>query len=170
MHLLSKINEKNQIGATKNHIINTLNIKNRNNEIYFQNLIKNLSNYIEPLGLQVRYNPLDSHWYITYEKEITDILSANPFDGKPRLAATLLTCIICCLQNSGVAKIQDIRNLRDKKGILKDLKDLEQMNYITIIMDENKVKLTSLIGYQLDLQQLFVNLALKMKENEKNKN
>jgi len=86
MHMLSNKNNVYQIGATKGEILHILNVKNKNKSGYFQNLITNLSNYIEPLGLQIRYNPINSHWFITYESEVSDLVSRagnSPGGGNP---------------------------------------------------------------------------------------
>jgi hypothetical protein len=165
MHILSSKNNSHQIGATKSEILRTLNVNNRNKSGYFQNLITNLSRYIEPLGLQIRYNPINSHWFISYDSEISDIISANPFDNKPRLAATLFCTLVVCLNNpEGISLIPEIEKIRKKKHVLKDLKDLEQKGYLKIDKDRNEVKFTPLIGYLLDLEKLFVKLALKTKQ------
>jgi len=108
MHLLSKKEGLVRIGSTKKEILKALNIKTKNKSIYFQNLLINLSNYINPLGLQIRFNPIDSRWFLSFDSEISDIISANPFEGKPKLAATLLCTIINSLKNSGIGKIHEI--------------------------------------------------------------
>ena len=165
MHMLSNKNDLYQIGATKKEILNTLNVKNRNKSAYFHNLISNLSKYLEPLGLQIRYNPINSHWFISYDSEVSDIISANPFDNKPRLAATLFCALVVCLNNpDGISLIPEIEKIRKKKYVLEDLKDLEQKGYLKIDKTRNEVKLTPLIGYLLDLEKLFVKLALKTKQ------
>lgn len=164
MHMLSNKQNLYQIGATKGEILHILNIKNKNKSGYFQNLITNLSRYIEPLGLQIRYNPINSHWFISYDSDISDLISANPFDNKPRLAATLFCTLVLCLKNpDGISSMAEIEKIRKKKNILDDLKDLEQKGYLEIDKVLNNVKLTPLIGYQLDLEKLFVKLALKFK-------
>ena len=163
MNLLSKKTNLYQIGATKKEILNALNVKDKNKLIYFQNLISNLSNYLEPLGLQVKFNPLNSHWYLSFDSNTSEIISANLFDGKPRLAATLFFILVFCFKNSGIAKIQKIQELRKKKGILEDLKELEKMGLIIIEKKSKKIQLTSLIGYLLDLEKLFMKTALKLK-------
>ena len=165
MHLLSRKVEQNQIGATKKEILEALSIssKNKNASIYFETLITNLSQYLEPLGLQIKFNPIDENWYISYENETSELISANPFEGKPRLAASLFCTIICCLKNSGIGKIHEIKELRKKKHILEDLKELKESGYIEIDDGLMQVRLTPLIGYQLDLEKLFIRLALKLK-------
>jgi len=166
MNLLSKKINLYQIGATEKDILDALNVKDKNKSIYFQNLIKHLSNYLEPLGLQIRFNPLNSHWYISFNFNSSDIISANIFDGKPRLAASMFCTLICCINNSGVGNIQKIKELRKKKGILQDLKELEKMGFLNVDSSLNQVHLTPLIGYLLDLEKLFIKIALKQKSKE----
>lgn len=163
MHLLSKKISKSQIGATKQEILKNLNVKDKNKSIYFQTMINNLSNYLGPLGLQVRFNPLNSYWYISFDPETTEIISANPFEGNPRLAATLYCTMICCFNSTGEATIQKIKELRKKKGVLEDIKELDKMGFVNLEKSLNKVSLTPLIGYLLDLEKLFVKIALKLK-------
>ncbi|MFX1571849.1 MAG: hypothetical protein ACFFB0_03795 [Promethearchaeota archaeon] len=164
MHLLSRKVNLFEIGATKEEVLNALNIKDKNKSIYFQDLITNLSNYIEPLGLQIRFNPLNSHWFILFNSDVSDFVSANPFEGKPRLAATLFCTLVCCMKNFGTGKIHEIRELRKKKGIIEDLNELKKMGYLELKKDSGEVKLSPLIGYQLDLEKLFIKLALKFKK------
>lgn len=166
MHLLSNKNGLYQIGAAEEEILQALKITGKNKAYYFHNLLTNLSKYVEPLGLEVRYNPIDSHWFLSFDSEISDNISANPFEGKPRLAATLFSVLVCCIQNSGRGKIQDIKKLRNKKNVIDDLKDLEEFGYIEMLKDSSQLQLTPLLGYQLNMEQLFVKMALKLKSLE----
>lgn len=164
MHLLSNKKENFQIGASKEEILNNLNLNGKNESIYFEDLITQLSSYIEPLGLQIRFNSLSSHWFLAFETESSDYVSANPFADKPRLAATLFYTLICCLERFGSAKIQRIKELRKKKHIIEDLKELEKIGYLELDQNLGTVRLTPLIGYQLDLNKLLIKLALKLKK------
>jgi len=164
MHLLSRKKNSSQIGATKKEILDVLNVKTKNKSIYFQNLITGLSDYLEPLGLQVKFNSLNSHWFINYENEVIELVSNNPFEGQPSIAATLLCVLTSCLKNSGTSSIQEIRKLRSKKDITDDIKTLEKEGYLVIDKTTNQVQLTPLIGYKLDLHKLLVKLSLKLKE------
>jgi hypothetical protein len=152
------------MGATKAEILNKLSLSGKNESLFFENLITQLSNYIEPLGLQIRFNPIASHWYLAFETGASDYISANPFADKPRLAATLFYTLICCLERLGLAKIQSIKELRKKKYIIEDLKELDKLGYLELDEDLGVVKLTPLIGYQLDLNKLIIKLALKLKK------
>ena len=164
MHLLSRRLNKVQIGATEEDICNILNISGKHKSSLFNQLIINLSKYVEVLGLNIRYNPIDSHWYISYEPEISDIVKANPFEDKPRLAATLFTILISCISNFGITTVSEITKLRKKKGILSDLRELEKIGYINLNKDSGDINLTALVGYVLDINQLFTNLALKLRD------
>jgi hypothetical protein len=166
MHLLSRRINKYQLGATEEEICNLLNISRKYQASLFNQLILNLSSYIEILGLNIKYNSLDSHWYISYESELCDIVKANPFENKPRLAASLLTVLVSCFSNHGTSTVSEIAKLRKKKGILSDLRELEKMGYINLDSGSGKVLITPLIGYQLDIDQLLINLALKLKEED----
>lgn len=164
MHLLTKKNTIQNLGASKKEIIETLNYDNKNKGILFTETIINLANYIKPIGLHIRYNPIDSHWFISHETDISDLLKINPFEGRPKLAATLFCVIICCLKHSGSSKIAEIKKIRDKKDISDDLKELEQMGYLIINKEQSKIELTPLIGYQLNLEKLLIKVSLKSKD------
>ncbi|MHA2282834.1 MAG: hypothetical protein ACXAC5_18490 [Promethearchaeota archaeon] len=164
VYMLSKKVNKFEIGATQKEIIKKMNFQGKNESVYFQNIIVQLSNYLRPLGLQIRFNPLSSRWYIAFEMATSDLIHANPFEDKPRLAASLFCVLICCLKNSGIGKIHDIEKLRKKKSVVEDLKELRNRGYIEISDDLGQVKLTPLIGYQLDLNKLFIKLVLKLKQ------
>ena len=166
INLLSKKSASFHIGASEGEILKALNVRDKNKSIYFQNLINHLANYLEPLGLKIKYNSLNSFWYLTFDSNTTEIISANIFDGKPRLAASMFYTIVSCFNNSGVTKVQKIREMRKKKGILEDLKELEKMGLLVIEKDTNQVRLTPLIGYLIDLEKLFMKIALKIKSSE----
>jgi hypothetical protein len=166
MHLLSRKRDNSTIGATRKEILDNLNLKTKNNDIYLQRLFIGLSDYIKPLGLLVKFNPINQHWYIIFESEISDHIIANPFGSRPSLAATLFCIITCGIKSSGIARIEDIKKMRKKKDLSQDLKELVQFGYIIVDKGLNRVTLTSLLGYQLDFYKLFMNLALKVKEEE----
>ncbi|TFF95429.1 MAG: hypothetical protein EU544_02820 [Promethearchaeota archaeon] len=164
MHLLSKKDTAHQKGANKDEIFTTLNLKDKNKEVHFNTLITQLARYIHPLGLEIRFNPLDGHWFLSFEQDISDLLQANPFEDKPKLAATLFCVLTCCMKNFGAARMAEIEKLRKKKTTLQDLKELENMGFLELDDDQSKVSLTPLIGYQLDLEKLFIKLALNAKQ------
>ncbi|MHA1192692.1 MAG: hypothetical protein ACTSP9_10400 [Promethearchaeota archaeon] len=164
MHLLSRRVSLYEFGATEDELLRYLNIKGKNKHVYLKQLIIELSKYIEPLGYHIKFNPLNLYWYLSIDSEIADLLNANPFEGHPSLAATLFCTLACCLKNEGYTQIQEIKKLRKKKTLSEDLKELKKKGYLLIDPNKNEIRLTPLIGYQLDLNQLFMNLALKERE------
>jgi hypothetical protein len=166
MHLLSRRVNKYRLGATEEEICGLLNISGKYQAGLFNQLLINLSKHIEILGLNIRFNPIDDHWYISYESEISNIVKANPFENKPRLAASLFSIVISCISNFGTTSVSEIAKLRKKKGILSDLRELENQGYINLDRDSGEISLTPLIGYELDFNQLLTNLALKMKDED----
>ncbi len=162
MYLLSRKDQLDEMGSTKEEILERLQISGRNKGFMFKKLIIELSKYISPLGLEIQYNPLNTHWFLTFKSSMNDLILANPFQDKPRLAATLFCAIILCLKSNGIAKIVELKKLRNKKEIRDDLKDLENLGYIKIIKNYNEINLTPLIGYQLNLEKLFMKLSLKL--------
>lgn len=166
MHLLSRRVNKYQIGANEEEICKVLGASGKYQTILFNQILVQLSHYIEILGLIIRYNPIDNHWYIVHESGITDIIKANPFEDKPRLAASLFTVIISCFSNFGRTTISEITKLRKKKSLLTDLQELEQIGYILVDKNTAEITLTPLLGYELDINQLLTNVALKIREEE----
>ncbi|MHA1234787.1 MAG: hypothetical protein ACTSQL_06845 [Promethearchaeota archaeon] len=164
MYMLTRKKSINQIGATEKEILKSLNVKNKNKSVYFQDILTGLSKYLEPLGLQIHFNSLNSHWFVNHDTELTELITANPFEGRPSLSATLLCILTSCLKNSGHTSIQEIRALRNKKDIKDDIKILEKEGFLELDKKTTNIRLTPLIGYKLDLQKLFVRLALKLKE------
>lgn len=167
VHFLTRKINPLQKGATEDEIIDALNLKGKTRFTQLHDIMNNLSKYIQPLGLHIKFNPLDFHWFITHEEELNELISANPFENKPRLAASLFSVLVLALKNLGNAKIAKLKELRKKKGIMRDLKELEEMGYIKIFKDLGYVRLTPLIGYELDLQKLFNNVSRKLSLKEK---
>ncbi|MFX1235860.1 MAG: hypothetical protein ACFFBY_15130 [Promethearchaeota archaeon] len=167
MHLLSRRDDLSCIGATEEQVLEALNITYKNKTLHFQRLITELSKIIAPLGIEIKFNPLNAHWFITFEPEISDIINSNPFGTHPSLGATLFCILACCLKNSGFSTIQEIHKIRKKKTVIKDIKQLEEKGYITYNKEENRISLTPLIGYHLDLDKLFLRLSIELNEKEK---
>jgi hypothetical protein len=164
MQLLGRRVSLYEFGATEDELLRYLNIKGKNKEGYLKKLIIDLSSYIKPLGYHIKFNPLNSYWYLSINSEISDMFKTNPFEGHPSLAATLFCTLTCCLKNRGYTQIQEIIKLRKKKNLSEDLKELSKKGYILIDYENNEIRLTPLIGYQLDLNQLILNLSLKKSE------
>ncbi len=159
-YLLSRKKNLFQMGATEEEIMESLNLKGKNKTLYLYNILINLSNYIAPLGLNIKFNPIDAHWFLAHDFETTELIQATSFDLVPRLAATLLCIIALCLKNSGTTNSIELKKLRKKQDVSQDLKELEELGYIEIDKPtRQKVSLTPLIGYRININKLYTQLT-----------
>lgn len=140
-------------GASSEEILKALHWPEKLGRAEMQKKLSEFDSYLHPLGLQVRVNPLNDFWFVSFRQDISEFVAQNPFGGKPRLPATLLATIICMIQFGNQVPISAIREIRKKETVLEDLKQLENLGYIELNGDN--VTLTPLIGYQLDLINLF---------------
>jgi hypothetical protein len=165
MYLLTRSQEYAR-GATEDEILDSLHIPQKVGKSEMQKKLAALDSYLQPLGMHVRENPLDEHWFVAFRDEVTDLADINPFSGHPRLAATLLATIICVLKFGNQVPIDALHEIRHKKGVQQDLKDLQKLHYVDFV--DNKVVITPLIGYQLDLLTLFEGIGARMAKNAPN--
>ncbi len=140
-------------GAPSEEILKALHWPDKLGRAELQKKLSEFDTYLHPLGLQVRVNPLNDFWFVAFRQDISEFVAQNPFGGKPRLPATLLATIICMVQHGNKVPISAVREIRKKETVQEDLKQLANLGYVEIT-GEN-VSLTPLIGYQLDLINLF---------------
>ena len=166
MHLLSRRKNNDEIGSTEKELFKFLNLTGKYKELYLNELLLNLANYIEPLGLELKYNFLNKHWFITFNPLISNIIKSTPFASKPSLAATLFSIIALCFKNSGKCNLTELSKLRKKKVLTNDIKELEKLGYISFLNKEKtELLLTPRIAYELDLNDLLLKISLKLKKS-----
>ena len=152
MIMLTRSNEGLR-GAPAEDILRTLHWPEKLGRAELQKKLMEFDTYVKPLGLQVRVNPLNDHWFVAFHQEMAEFSNQNPFGGNPRLPPTLLATIICMVKYGNRVPISSIQEIRKKQTVLDDLKQLERLGYIEIAQEF--VTITPLIGYQLDLINLF---------------
>lgn len=152
MYLLTREGDSER-GASEDELLKVLHLPERIGKAELQKKLMNFDSYVQTLGLRVRNNLLDGHWFVTFSDEVTNLTAINPFANNPRLAATLLATIICAFKFGNQIPSDAIQEVRQKKSVQRDLNDLEKLYYLEIAGDI--VSLTPLIGYQLDLFSLF---------------
>ena len=140
-------------GAPVEDILKSLHWPEKLGRAELQKKLMEFDTYVKPLGLQVRVNPLNDHWFVAFRQDISEFTTQNPFGGKPRLPATLLATIICMIKYGNLVPVSAIQEIRKKETVLEDLKQLERLGYVEIA--GKFATLTPLIGYQLDLINLF---------------
>ncbi len=152
MILLTRSQEVTR-GAPAEEILKVLHWPEKLGRAELQKKLTEFDTYLQPLGLEVRVNPLNDFWFVAFRQEASEFAAQNPFGGKPRLPATLLSTIICMVKYGNQVPISAVREMRKKESVMEDLKQLENLGYVAITGD--KVTLTPLIGYQVDLINLF---------------
>ncbi len=167
MHLLTRTkqgisNDKlDIIGASVEELCDNLHFTGKFAKIQLHELMDQFSKAISIFNLQLKQNPFNFRWYLTQSSEIEEIFNSNPFNGKPRIAATLCTVLSLCLTNSGKIDINSVKKIRNKKDIIKDLHELEKSNFIIMEKKSNQISINPNLGYYLDIEG-FLNLL----ENE----
>ncbi|HMF31197.1 MAG TPA: hypothetical protein VKK79_07275 [Candidatus Lokiarchaeia archaeon] len=165
MYLLTRASNTEK-GASEGEILDALHMPEKLGKAELQKKLEAFDTYLQPLGMHVRSNPLDDHWFVAFRDEITDLADINPFGGKPRLAATLLATIICAFKFGKQIPVEAIHEIRQKKSVEQDLKELQRLHYLELT--GSTASLTPLIGYQLDLLALFEGISARMAENAPN--
>lgn len=153
LHLLTRKRGENgeRIGSTAEEIVKALDFGEKNQFFQFNRIIINFSQYIQPLGLSLRFNPMNAHWYLIQDKETVEYFKENPLFSTPRLAATLLVILLLNVLNKQTT-IAQVANYRNVKNIKQDLKSLKEMGYIDY--NDTHIQLTEKLVYNVDIQRL----------------
>ena len=102
-HLLTRKMQKSSnskefdLGITEENLNEALNMPKKDNFQTLRRTLQEFSRAIQPFGLLLRKNPFNNHWFISQTSEISELFSTNPFNSKPRLAATLTVIIGLCI-------------------------------------------------------------------------
>jgi len=152
MYLLSRQKDTVTIGSTKEEICMKLGLSDRNTDYKLWNLIQGLNRSLFPLGMVTKFNPVNNHWYIGFQENLESEFGGSFHTLIPRLAATLFTILILYVSKSEKITVNKIQELRNKQDVLKDLKELEDLGYITSVDDT--ITLTPKIFYYVDINEL----------------
>jgi hypothetical protein len=157
LHLLTRSKASTQDpsflirGETMDNICSTLGFTSKTRHIEFFELLQKFSRYIQPLGLQMKQNLFNRHWFLIQESSIQNWLHANPFADKKSLGATMAVIISLSLLHGQEIDFQLINQYRKKKSLDDDLTKLHELRFI--IRNKNKVKLHPNLGYYLDFNK-----------------
>ncbi|TFG28852.1 hypothetical protein EU527_16715 [Candidatus Thorarchaeota archaeon] len=149
----------NPIGASVEDMLDSLRFpEDTGRHLLFQRL-SSLHEKIRPLGLCVKHNPVGGVFYIdtTYEIDLAQDTTALP----DKLAATLLIVITLAYQEGGWVSIERVREFRKKalRGIMEDLRDLQEQRYVEISQDKKQVRLGTRVPFEIDYEAFFNDLA-----------
>ena len=152
MYLLSRQKNATTIGSTKEEICVKLGLSDRNADYKLWNLIQGLNRSLFPLGMVTKFNPVNNHWYIGFQEKMESNFGGSFHTLGPRLAATVFTILILYVSKSEKIAIGKVQELRNKQDVIKDLKELRDLGYIT--MEEDTIILTPKIFYYVDITEL----------------
>ncbi|MHA1734740.1 MAG: hypothetical protein ACTSV8_00020 [Candidatus Thorarchaeota archaeon] len=117
-----------------------------------------LHRLLKPLGLALRYNPVDTVFYV-------DVTGPETLPSRgilsDRLAATLLVVITLSYQEGGWVPVKRVRSLRRKtlRGLMADLRELENMGYVEFDQSGESVRPGVRVPFEIDYERFFRQLS-----------
>ena len=144
-------NVQKDIGASSEELFKILGYSGKYAKERLLEKLVQFSEYLTPIGLNLRLNPLNQKWFLGSNQDNMEFLQKNPFELYPRLGATLYVILaLFLLQNKDIS-LESVKKYRKKKDISEDIKELERLNFI--IVHENRIQIDNNLGYMIDFQQ-----------------
>nr|MDO8110007.1 hypothetical protein [Candidatus Sigynarchaeota archaeon] len=137
------------IGASDDALMKSLGLEGESGREKLYRLLDAYSRNVEMFGLKVERNALDGHWFLSCTGDVVENARVNPFQGRTRLASTLVAIIIATTTDEEPATVERVKKLRNVKDVTQDLKELENMGLIKV--NGNAITMTERIGYYVDL-------------------
>ncbi|MCF2136834.1 MAG: hypothetical protein K9W43_06270 [Candidatus Thorarchaeota archaeon] len=120
-----------------------------------------LHNLLEPLGLSIKFNPIDRVFYIDVQptKDMDIAQEVLP----DRLAATLLAVMTLAYQKGGWVSVKQVQGIRKKslRSIREDLRDLAKSGYIEFDRNSGDVRPGVRVPFEIDYEEIFKNLVVR---------
>ncbi|MHA1339654.1 MAG: hypothetical protein ACTSRZ_05890 [Promethearchaeota archaeon] len=168
IYMLSRESKNGIIGSTQKELLNSLGLSDKNSSIKLLNLMQELNKSIAFLGLEIKFNPVNSYWYIGFKDNISYMLESSNLPKLPSpIAATLSAILVKTIDKGGAISKKDVLQIRNKKNIDDDLKFLEENNFIQ--QNNNTITLTPKIFYFIDIDEFIAEMK-KLLENAENDN
>ena len=165
MFLLSRKKDESTIGATRDEMCAKLGLTDKNADYKFLNLLEGLNKTLFPLGMVTKFNPVNSHWHIGFQNKMEMQFGRSIHALSPRISALLFTILILYVSKSTQITIGKIQELRNKKDISKDIRELEKLGFIT--MEDDLITLTAKVFYYVDINDLIEKIKDLKDPNEK---
>lgn len=147
------------IGASVEDLLDALGLpEDTGRHLLFQRMGE-LSKRLNPIGLEIKHNPLYGVFHIDAVKSPNLPDSGNTLPD--RLAATLLIVITLAYQEGGWVTLDRIRQFRRKtmRGVMTDLRELESDGYVEIDRGTKRVRLGQRASFQVDYESFFSELG-----------
>ncbi|MBN2153802.1 MAG: hypothetical protein JW839_20255 [Candidatus Lokiarchaeota archaeon] len=139
------------IGATDEELVAALGLEGKGGAEQLYRLLQAYSSSIGIFGFKVERNALDGHWFLACTEDVAGQARINPFQGRTRLASTLVAVLIATTCDDEGATVEQVRRIRKIKDVAPDLKELEALGLVKV--KGNRVSLTDRVGYYIDLAQ-----------------
>ncbi len=153
IYLLTRKRGEETIGATQKELLEALSLTDRNSKSKLFNLLEEINSNMAFLGIRIKLNPANNHWFIEFKDSISSVVSEQFKSNLPsRLAATLFSVLLLIISNGGPISPSDITEIRNKKKIGTDLTELEEYGFIRY--EGNSVYLTPKVFYHIDIDQI----------------
>src|SRR5512137_1251000 len=120
------------IGATDEELVAALGLQGKGGTDELYRLLQAYSSNIEIFGFKVERNALDGHWFLACTGDVASQARINPFQGRIRLASTLVAVLIATTCDDEGATIEQIRRIRKIKDVAADLKELEALGLVKV--------------------------------------
>nr|MDO8115631.1 hypothetical protein [Candidatus Sigynarchaeota archaeon] len=154
-----------EIGATDEMLLKQLGYEGEEALGDLYRLLDAYAKHVEVIGLRVEQNPLNGYWFLSQSEDTTGAARINPFQGRSRLASTLIAILIATASNKNEATISSVKKIRNVKDISIDLKDLENMGLIKL--KGEIVNITDKIGFYVNLPDFIKDFNQFLKEKYK---
>lgn len=146
-YMLSQRGE--HIGATEEQLMDKLNLEDKGGMPYLHELLDSYAEHLSLLGLKLARNHLENTWFITFDEELHAIGKVNPFHGRTRLASTLVAILVAMICDGDSPRMSRVKEIRRKKDISMDIKELTDLGLISV--DGDEIKLRGKVGYYINL-------------------
>ncbi|MCP4761148.1 MAG: hypothetical protein GY870_05160 [archaeon] len=166
IYLLSRKINETTIGATEKELLEALMLTDRNAKFKLLNLLEELNMNISHLGLIIKFNAANNHWFINFKDEISSVIQNSSKEIlSSGLAATLFSILLLSISNEGGGKVsvKEVVEVRKKKSIKDHLSELQKLGYISV--DGSNIKLTPKIFYFIDIDDIAAEINKYQSEN-----
>ena len=153
IYLLTYRKDEFTIGMNEKELLYRLSLTDKNAKFKLLNLLEELNANLSIMGLNVKFNPANDHWFISFKDKLP-ILSKDYSDYglSHSLAATLLCILILSISKGGSIPLKEVSSIRKKKNIHDDIESLEKSGYI--LNKKGNLTLTPRIFYYIDVESI----------------
>lgn len=169
IYLLTRIQDNIIIGTKEQDLLKILALTDKNAKSKLLNLLQELNMNLSILGLIVKFNSANEHWFIGFKDEMPNISYKISDTGlSSSSAATLLSILVISISDGSPITYNDLMKIRKKKSLKDDLFKLEAKGFIKT--SKGNLVLTPKIFYYIDLEKIIDEIKELNQNRLKDKN